>query len=365
MANSYLDKNGLLYLWQKITGKFVAKETGKGLSSNDYTTTEKEKLTALPGIKQIGTGLELTEQGTLNATGGGTASAVAWENVTDKPSTLAGYGITDAAAKDHNHDDKYLKLSGGQMTGPIQFSPDQGQIAVDAETAAAKIEMDTTAAEIIYTDKTASKTNRMTVSAEGAEIVVGEAGSAQDAKIKLFKSGVVHVYSGAQNALEVGPNGLNVLNKNISHVATPVDNDHAANKGYVDSAVAGKANSADVYQKTEVYNKTEIDGKLSSTYKPGGNMLFENLPDPSASNLGLVYSMNDAFTTDDRFIASEPTQYPIGTNVVCVQVTVEDTPTYLYDVLAGFVDLSGYMQKTDMVAITNEEIDQIVGDSVA
>lgn len=40
----YLDLDGLTYLWGKITSKFVAKETGKGLSSNDYTTAEKTKL---------------------------------------------------------------------------------------------------------------------------------------------------------------------------------------------------------------------------------------------------------------------------------------------------------------------------------
>ena len=44
MANKFLDENGLLYFWQKIINKFVAKETGKGLSSNDYTTEEKTKL---------------------------------------------------------------------------------------------------------------------------------------------------------------------------------------------------------------------------------------------------------------------------------------------------------------------------------
>ena len=44
MANKFLDENGLLYFWQKITNKFVTKETGKGLSSNDYTTEEKTKL---------------------------------------------------------------------------------------------------------------------------------------------------------------------------------------------------------------------------------------------------------------------------------------------------------------------------------
>lgn len=44
---SFLDGNGLLYLWSKIKSAFVAKETGKGLSSNDYTTAEKNKLTGI------------------------------------------------------------------------------------------------------------------------------------------------------------------------------------------------------------------------------------------------------------------------------------------------------------------------------
>lgn len=349
---SYLDKNGLLYFWQKIVNKFVAKETGKGLSTNDYTTTEKNKLGSLPGIKQIGSGLTLSEQGVLTADGGGTADSVAWENVTGKPDTFP--------PATHNHDSEYLKLSGGTMTGPIKFSADQGQIGVDVETAAAKIEMDTQAAEIIFTDKANTKTNRMTVSSDGAEIVVGETSTTEAAKIKLFNTGVTQFYANGQTVLELGPNALNVLNKKIDHVATPTDNDQATNKGYVDSAVASKANSADVYKKTETYSKTEVDGKLSSVYKPSGNCLFANLPQPSASNLGNVYSMMDAFTTDDRFVASEPTQYPIGTNVAVVQVMVEDAPTYLFDVLAGFVDLSGYMKTTDMVAITNQEIDEIV-----
>ena len=49
----------------------------------------------LGGIK-VGAGLSVTENGVLSATGGGTADAVEWNNVLDKPTTIAGYGITDA-----------------------------------------------------------------------------------------------------------------------------------------------------------------------------------------------------------------------------------------------------------------------------
>lgn len=97
--SKYLDTNGLLYVWSKIkallSGK-VDKAEGKGLSTNDYTAVDKAKLDALEnytlpaataetlgGVK-VGAGLAVTD-GVLSATGGGTADAVAWENVTGKP----------------------------------------------------------------------------------------------------------------------------------------------------------------------------------------------------------------------------------------------------------------------------------------
>lgn len=105
---NYLDNNGLLYLWTKFKSLFVQKDGNKVLSDNNYTTAEKEKLaglnnytlpkattTTLGGIK-AGAGVEVTEDGTLNATGGGTADSVDWSNVQNKPNTVAGYGITDA-----------------------------------------------------------------------------------------------------------------------------------------------------------------------------------------------------------------------------------------------------------------------------
>lgn len=58
----YLDNDGLLYLWQKIKTKFatitdldgkVDKVTGKGLSTNDYTTTEKNKLNDVASGAQV------------------------------------------------------------------------------------------------------------------------------------------------------------------------------------------------------------------------------------------------------------------------------------------------------------------------
>lgn len=78
---AFLDDNGLLYFWQKIKTLLAGKVdvvSGKGLSTNDYTTTEKNKLaglsnyslptassTVLGGVK-VGTNLSIAE-GVLSA----------------------------------------------------------------------------------------------------------------------------------------------------------------------------------------------------------------------------------------------------------------------------------------------------------
>ena len=86
------------------TDKFVAKEEGKVLSTNDFTNAQKEKLAGLEnyvlpqasadvagGVK-VGAGLSITADGILSATGGGTADAVEWDNVIGKPEDLLQIG---------------------------------------------------------------------------------------------------------------------------------------------------------------------------------------------------------------------------------------------------------------------------------
>lgn len=107
MAIEFLDKAGATYLIGKIKtllGGKVDVVKGKGLSTNDYTTAEKTKLgtvaenannyslptaspTVLGGVK-VGSGLSISS-GVLSATGGGTADAVDWENVTNRPTKVS------------------------------------------------------------------------------------------------------------------------------------------------------------------------------------------------------------------------------------------------------------------------------------
>ena len=120
----YLDMDGLAYLWRRIkeilTGK-VDKEAGKGLSTNDYTTIEKNKLA----------GIEVNANKYVHPNSGVTVST--YKSVTvnqeghvtsgSNPTTLFQYGITDAAKLVHTHTNEDItSLDASKLTGMIDIS---------------------------------------------------------------------------------------------------------------------------------------------------------------------------------------------------------------------------------------------------
>ena len=118
---------------------------------------------------------------------------------------------------------------------------------------------------------------------------------------------------------------------------------------------------AEVYTKDETYNKDEIDNKvdnaISAVYKPGGSATLATLPEAGADNLGYVYNMTEAFVPDSNFVDGIGDRFPAGTNVVVVEV---EDDVYKYDILAGFIDLSNYVQFDDIVVASSEQIQNII-----
>ena len=102
---------------------------------------------------------------------------------------------------------------------------------------------------------------------------------------------------------------------------------------------------------------TLISQAVSTVYTPKGSLDdISTLTTLAASGkVGDVYNISSEFTTTNVFIEGIGKKYPAGTNIVLVEVEGEKK----WDVLAGSVDLSGYVQKSEMVAITNVEIDEI------
>ena len=252
MAKKYLDDNGLLYFWQKITNKFVAKENGKGLSTNDYTTAEKNKLGEIASGAEVNVIENIEVNGVSGTVSGKTASVTIQAGAID---TISVNGTAQTIDANKNVD----------ITVP-------------------------------------TNTNQLT---NGAGFITG--------------------ISSSDVTTALGFTPYNATNPNGYQTASEVS--------------------------------TAIDNKISSTYKAKGSVAFASLPAASSSTEGFVYNVSDSFTTTADFVEGAGNTYPAGTNVVIVNTTGS---TYKYDVLAGFVDLSGYVLSTDLVAITNAEIDTIV-----
>ena len=83
---------------------------------------------------------------------------------------------------------------------------------------------------------------------------------------------------------------------------------------------------------------------ISSVFKFCGSKTQAALAtEPSSIAPGSVFNMTTALTTNDYFIEGSGKTYPIGTNIVCVEVQVSANATaHRWDILAGYVDLSSY-----------------------
>lgn len=110
--------------------------------------------------------------------------------------------------------------------------------------------------------------------------------------------------------------------------------------------------TANVNNLVNYYTKTEVDAKLSPVYKPAGSCAsVAALGSLDASHEGFVYDMSAEFTTTSDFkdYASQGAKtFPAGTQVAIVNVGTAQSPTYMYDTLSGFQDLSGYATKPDI-----------------
>ena len=102
---------------------------------------------------------------------------------------------------------------------------------------------------------------------------------------------------------------------------------------------------------------TLISQAVSTVYTPKGSLTdISTLTTLAASGkVGDVYNISSEFTTTADFVEGVGKVYPAGTNIVLVEV--EDAKKW--DVLAGSVDLSAYVKSSEMVAITDGEIDEI------
>ena len=134
-------------------------------------------------------------------------------------------------------------------------------------------------------------------------------------------------------------------------LATPNDIATATSDMATQTWVEGKG-----YATTSNVN-TLINAAVATVYTPKGSIqtLEELNTKVDTGKVGDVWNMSAEFTTDAGFVEGPGKKYPAGTNVVLVDVS----GLKKWDVLAGSVDLSAYIKSSEMVAITDTEINEI------
>lgn len=85
-----------------------------------------------------------------------------------------------------------------------------------------------------------------------------------------------------------------------------------------------------------------VDNKVSSVYKPSGNLTSAQIVSGLLikANLGNVYNVSEQFTTTSDFVEGSGKTYQLGTNIVIVDSGSE---VYKFDVLGGFIDTSAFL----------------------
>lgn len=406
MANKYLDSNGLLYLWSKIKAAMpkktsqltndsgfitvadvpegaaastttpkmngtaavgtetafargdhvhpsdttkVDKVSGKGLSTNDYTTTEKNKLA---GIDE-GANKTVVDSAMSSTSTNPVQNKIVDAALATKVDKVSGKGLS---TNDYTSDEK-TKLAGideganktvvdaamsSTSTNPVQNKTVNSALSNKVDKVDGK--------ELSSNDYTdAEKTKLEGIEEKANNYTLPNATSSTLGGVKVgtnisVSNGTISVATGTTSAVGV------VKLENAASASTTTAATPAAVKAVKDiaDAKAAKATTLSGYGITDAYTKTEIDNKVSSAlhYK-GSKDTYADLP-TTGNTTGDVWNVAEADTTHG---------VKAGDNVAWNGTE--------WDVLAGTVDLSAYMLTTDMVAVTNAEIDTIIANSTA
>ena len=370
MAKNYLDKDGLLYLWQKITNAFVKKDGNKVLSDNNYTTDEKTKLAGIAeGATKVtvdaalsGTSTNPVQNKAINTALGNKVDKVSGKGLstndytTDEKNKLA--GIAEGANK--TTVDTSLNAS---STNPVQNKAVYAAISNKVDkvsgkglstndfTNELKAKYDETVATVEELTETGGEPNKVDdVKVNGSSVVTdkvanitvptkvsqlsNDSGFINDVSDKADKATTLAGY-GITDAHIVGQK-ITIANANVT---VPTNNNQLTNgAGYQTATQVNSAITSKGYQ-----TESQVNALIASAVGDIQGISYEivaSLPATGAPGvIYLVYNEGASPNSYDEYIYTNGKFEKIGTTDV---------------------DLSGYLQETDLVAITNGEIDVIV-----
>ena len=303
MSYNYLDKTGLALVWEKIknalSGK-VDKVDGKGLSTNDYTSDEKTKLANVASGAQVNVLEGIQKNGTA-------------VTITNKIANIS----VPTATSDLTNDSGFITSS---------------DIPEGAAASTTTPQMDGTAAV-------------------GTELAFARGDHIHPTDTSRASASDVTTLSGRVDDLEtaVGTGGS-------------VDSKIASAIQGLDSSIAATTNQA-------IASVTITDGKITASTKAtiptNNNQLTNGAGYQTASDVSSA--INTALTSAMTYKGTKATVAALpssGNKVGDLWHVTADGGEYAWDgtnwqELGSVVDLSDYVEDTDLVAITSTEINTI------
>ncbi len=371
----FLDYDGLLYFWQQMKGKLsskVDKVDGKQLSTNDYTTAEKNKLAGIPTGAQAnvietvqlnGTSITPTNK-TVNVQV--SKSTVGLANVTndaqvkrsemgkaDGVATLDSAGKVPAAQLPSYVDDVVEGYYNGGKFYTSKDSSGNYSGVITGETGK------------IYVNLNDSKTYRWSGSAYAViseTLALGETSSTAYAGDK-----------GANNASEIAkikngttvvPKATSAANVNGYTVATSVpagakftDTTYSDMKGATGSA-AGTHGLVPAPAAGKNGQFLRGDGTWANPANTDTHYTAKNVLSSSSTGQTNAGNTSNPYLNLVENGAVRSTHQIKGGGATTV--TTDANGNLVISSVNSTYDLSGYLKKTDVTAITNTEIDTVI-----
>ena len=336
-ANKYLDYDGLIYYHSKVKGLLggkVDKVTGKGLSTNDYTTAEKNKLAG------IAAGAEVNVQSNWNETNTGADAYIL-----NKPTKLSQFtNDGDGTAGSAYATEEYVDENGGKIdvikvNGTAQTITDK---TVDISVPDDLSDLDPNASSLVHdasyvhTDNnfTTALKNKLNGIAAGAEVNVQSDWKVTDTSSDAFIKN--------KPTIPTVNNGTLTIKRNGTTVKT-----FSANQGTnVEADISVPTNTNQLTNGAGFQTQSQVQSAIADAISEITSFEYSIVQTlPATGEKGVIYLVPNS--------GSAP-------NIYDEYVWITSGGSGSFEMIGTTaVDLSGYMKKTDMVAITNAEIDTI------
>lgn len=326
LSNKHLDGTGLSQLWAKVKEYFVAKEAGKGLSTNDYTTAEKTKLSG------IASGAQKNVQSDWSATSGDAF-------IKNKPTSLPANGGNAATVGGHTVGKDVPADAVFTDTKPVGMKGATASAAGTAGYVPAPAAGEQ--AKFLRADGT-WETPANTTYAEATSEKAGLMPAADKAKVDALDT----------NLGKKADKATTLAGYGITDAYTKTAMDTELGKKAAKATTLSGYGISDAYTKTatDAAIKKAVDAAVAGVYKIKGTIAFASLP-TQGMVAGDTYNISDAFTTTAAFIEGAGKAYPAGSNVVYTDKG--------WDVMAGTYDFSDFVKTSDIQYLSEDDINTI------